>query len=34
MTDTRDKLKALRNIDFSNLTKEEAKEFTILLEEL
>ena len=34
MTDTRDKLKALRNIDFSHLSKEEAKEFTILLEEL
>ena len=34
MTDISDKLKALRNIDFSHLSKEEAKEFTILLEEL
>ena len=34
MTSNRDKLKALRNIDFSHLTKEEAKEFTVLLEEL
>ena len=29
MTSNRDKLKALRNIDFSHLTKEEAKEFIL-----
>ena len=34
MTTNREKLKALRNINTSYLTKAEAKEFTVLLEEL
>jgi len=34
MTSNADKLAALREIDVSYLTKAEAKEFTILLEEL
>jgi len=34
MTTNREKLRALRNIDVSYLTKAEAKEFTVLLEEL
>jgi len=34
MTSNADKLKALKNIDVSYLTKAEAKEFTVLLEEL
>jgi len=32
--DNKDKLKALKNIDLSHLDKAEAKEFTVLLEEL
>ena len=34
MTTNADKLKALKSIDVSYLTKTEAKEFTVLLEEL
>ena len=34
MTSKRDKLKSLKNIDLSHLDKAEAKEFTVLLEEL
>ena len=34
MTSNRDKLKSLKNIDLSHLDKAEAKEFTVLLEEL
>ena len=34
MTTNKEKLKALKNIDVSYLTKAEAKEFTVLLEEL
>ena len=34
MTTNREKLRALKNIDVSYLTKAEAKEFTVLLEEL
>ena len=34
MTSNADKLAALREIDVSHLSKAEAKEFTILLEEL
>ena len=34
MTTNREKLRALRNINTSYLTKAEAKEFTVLLEEL
>ena len=34
MTSNADKLKSLKNIDLTHLTKAEAKEFTVLLEEL
>ena len=34
MTTNKEKLRALRNINTSYLTKAEAKEFTVLLEEL
>ena len=34
MTSKADKLKALKNIDLTHLNKAEAKEFTVLLEEL
>ena len=34
MTSNKEKLRALKNIDVSYLSKAEAKEFTILLEEL
>ena len=34
MTSNADKLKALKKIDLSDLDKAEAKEFTVLLEEL
>ena len=34
MTSKADKLKSLKNIDLTHLTKAEAKEFTVLLEEL
>ena len=34
MTSKIDKLKSLKNVDLSHLTKAEAKEFTVLLEEL